>query len=355
MLTYPDIRLVHWAGGNPFHHHQDLLRLRRAFQRPDTVVVHEPWWTATARHADIVLPATTPLERNDIAGSSRDPFLLAMHKAVDPVGGARNDFDIFAELAARLGAAEAFTESRDEMGWLRRMWEGSTARLQARGIAAPSFEAFWEQGWFRLPEPDTTLTLLAPFRADPEGAPLRTPSGRIELFSETIAGFGYPGLPGHAAWNPPGEWLGAVGDYPLPLLSNQPADKLHSPLDGSAATRRAEVNGRAALTISTADAAARGIHDGGAVRVWNRRGACLAGARVSSDVMPGVVCLPTGAAACFSGDLELHGNPNVLTRDIGTSRLAQGCAAQSCLVEVARFDGEPPAVTAFDPPPVGTE
>jgi len=82
--TYPDIRLVYWAGGNPFHHHQDLNRLRRAWQRPETIIVHEPWWTATARHADIVLPATTSLERNDIGGSPRDRFVIAMHKAIDP-------------------------------------------------------------------------------------------------------------------------------------------------------------------------------------------------------------------------------------------------------------------------------
>jgi biotin/methionine sulfoxide reductase len=63
---YPDIRLVYWAGGNPFHHHQDINKLRRAWQKPETAVVHEPWWTATARHADIVLPATTSLERDDI-------------------------------------------------------------------------------------------------------------------------------------------------------------------------------------------------------------------------------------------------------------------------------------------------
>jgi biotin/methionine sulfoxide reductase len=69
--AYPDMRLVYWAGGNPFHHHQDLNRLRRAWRRPETIIVHEPWWTATARHADIVLPATTSLERNDIGGSPR--------------------------------------------------------------------------------------------------------------------------------------------------------------------------------------------------------------------------------------------------------------------------------------------
>ena len=96
--AYPDVRLVYWAGGNPFHHHQDLNRLRRAWQKPQTVIVHDSWWTATARHADIVLPATTPLERNDVGGSSRDSFVLAMHRAIDPVGGAKNDFDIFGAL-----------------------------------------------------------------------------------------------------------------------------------------------------------------------------------------------------------------------------------------------------------------
>src|SRR6476646_63226 len=70
--NYPDIRLVYWAGGNPFHHHQDINKLRLAWQRPDCVIVHEPWWTATARHADIVFPVTTTLERNDIGSSHRD-------------------------------------------------------------------------------------------------------------------------------------------------------------------------------------------------------------------------------------------------------------------------------------------
>ena len=76
-MTYADIRLVYWAGGNPFHHHQDLNRLRRAFARPETLIVHESVWTGTARHADIVLPATTTLEREDIGkgGIVRDPAL----------------------------------------------------------------------------------------------------------------------------------------------------------------------------------------------------------------------------------------------------------------------------------------
>src|SRR5207302_2753812 len=83
-LAYPEIELVYWGGGNPFHHHQDLNRLRRAFGRPSTVVVHEPFWTATARHADIVLPSTTTLERNDIGAAREDDLLVAMRQVKAP-------------------------------------------------------------------------------------------------------------------------------------------------------------------------------------------------------------------------------------------------------------------------------
>src|SRR5437764_4755780 len=143
--TYPDIRLVYWAGGNPFHHHQDINRMRRAWQRPETVIVHEPWWTATARHADIVLPATTSLERNDIGGSPRDRFVVAMHQAIDPAGEARNDFDIFRDLARRLGCENAFAEGRDETAWLRHLYD--TFRERAQSNLVSEFATFREKAW----------------------------------------------------------------------------------------------------------------------------------------------------------------------------------------------------------------
>jgi biotin/methionine sulfoxide reductase len=103
--TYPEIKLVYWAGGNPFHHHQDLNRLRRPFARLDTLVVHELAWTATARHADIVLPCTMTLEREDIGGNAQRPADRADAARDRPYGEARDDYAIFAELAERLGTA----------------------------------------------------------------------------------------------------------------------------------------------------------------------------------------------------------------------------------------------------------
>jgi biotin/methionine sulfoxide reductase len=332
--TYKDIHLVYWAGGNPFHHAQDLFRLERAWARPEAIVVHEPWWTPTARRADIVLPATTSAERSDIGGSSRDPFVFAMPKLVDPVGSARDDFAIFGDIAERLGCRPAFDAGLDERGWLRRLWQRTMDRGAGEGIDVPDLETLFDRGFWRVPPPEAPQVLLARFREDPDAHPLRTPSGRIELHSEAIAGFGYADCPPHPAWIEPVEWLGSARPDEFHLVTNQPPGRLHSQLFP------AQPPGTETVDISSADAAARGIADGEQVRVWNDRGACLARARVVERLRPGVLVMPTGA--WFAPDparpgLETNGNPNALTADRRTSALGQGCAALSTLVRIDRL------------------
>jgi biotin/methionine sulfoxide reductase len=353
--TYPDVRLIYWAGGNPFHHHQDLYRLQRAWQKPETVVVHESWWTPTARHADIVLPATTTLERNDVGGSSRDPFILAMHRAIDPVGEARNDFDIFRALAQRLGYEAAFTEGRDEMAWCQWIYDRARANAAAKGVALPGFQQFWAEGSAELPPPERDFVLFEDFRRDPERHPLKTPTGKIEIVSEAVAGFDYADCPPHPAWMPPAEWLGSTtaARWPLHLVTHQPASRLHSQQDPGPVSRASKVAGREPIRINPVDAARRGIADGDIVRVFNTRGACLAGALIDPDVMAGVAVMATGAwfdPPSAPGEPERHGNPNVLTLDIGTSPLAQGTSAQTALVEIERWTAPAPALRAFTPP-----
>ncbi len=361
-LTYPDIRLVYWAGGNPFHHHQDLNRLRRAFARPDTVIVHEQAWTASARHADIVLPATITLEREDIGAAAGDPLLVAMHRAVMPYREARDDYAIFAGLAERLGFADKFTEGRTARQWLEQFYEPTRRALAEHGINAPDFAQFWEDGELVLPTQDRDGGPVRAFRRNPDTAPLPTPSGRIEIVSATIAGFGYADCPGHPAWLPPVDGAGspAAARFPLQLVANQPATRLHSQLDFGATSLAAKINGREPVRIHPQDAAARGIANGDIVRLYNERGACLAGAVLSNALRPGVVQLSTGAwydpeDPAAEQPLCVHGNPNVLTRDVGTSRLAQGCTGQLSLVEIERFDHALPRISAFDPPPGGID
>ena len=351
--AYPRIRLAYWAGGNPFHHHQDLARLAEGFRTLDTFVVHETAWTATARHADIVLPCTMTLEREDIGVAPTDPLMVAMHRIAEPVGLARDDYDIFADLAGRLGRREAFTEGRDTRQWLAHLYERTRQALAGQGLQAPGFDEFWTRGELALPQAPDDGGLLRAFRADPEGQPLPTPSGKVQISSPAVAAFGYADCPGHPAWLPMDEPPDA--DHPLWLIANQPATRLHSQLDFGAHSQASKRQGREVCTLHPDAAAARGIGEGDVVRLFNTRGACLAAAHLSPDMLPNVVQLPTGAWYDPATDergrpLCAHGNPNVLTRDVGTSSLAQGCSGQLDAVQVEKYTGALPPIRAFDPP-----
>ncbi|MCC6435573.1 MAG: molybdopterin-dependent oxidoreductase [Acidimicrobiales bacterium] len=355
--TYPDTRLVYWCGGNPFHHHQDLGSLVAAWQRPETVIVHEQVWNPLARHADIVLPISHTLERDDFGSSPLTGTIVAMPKVLDPPGEARSDHAAFAAIAAELGLLDAFTEGLDEAGWLRRLWTETRKRAAAQGADLPGFEEFWAMGVTELPRPARPRVLLEAFRADPEANPLRTPSGRIELYSPVIDAFGLADCPPTPTWLEPLEWAGSsvAERFPLHLLSNQPVAKLHSQLDFGRASVATKRSGREVLRMHPADAAARGLDDGDIARVFNDRGACLASVGLTDDLRRGVVVLPTGSwyDPLVGGDpssMCVHGNPNVLTSGRPASALSQAPAAQSCLVEVERFVGEVPPVRAHTPP-----
>lgn len=346
---YPRIELVYWAGGNPFHHHQDLNRLVRAWQRPRTIVVHEHFANPLARHADIVLPAATWLERNDFAAGS-DGFVSAVVKAAEPPSGVHTDYEIFTMLSQRLGFAAAFTEGRTADEWVAELYRRTRERAEAAGSHVPTWAELLERGGV-VPAPviDPGTAPYRALRADPAAHPLATPSGLFEIFSETVDGFGYDDCPGHPTWLEPTEWQHA-DRYPLHLISGQPERRLHSQFDNGDHSRAGKIDGREPVLLNTADAAARSITTGDIVRVFNGRGQCLAGAVVSEDIRPGAVRLSTGAwyDPITPGGLDVHGNPNVLTPDRGTSRLAQGPSAHSTLVDVEMFCGPVPPVTAFD-------
>ncbi len=355
-LTYPDVKLVYWAGGNPFHHHQDLNRLHKAWQAPQTVIVNESFWTATARHADIVFPVSTFLERSDIGGSAYDEYLTPMRAALPPYGDARTDFAIFSELAKRLGFGDDYSQNHSEMEWVERLYEETRNNAAECGVTLPDFDAFWqgEQIHFGDQLPSAEF-MLEKFRRDPKAHPLKTPSGKIEIFSETVASFDYTDCGGHPQWYDRSEWLGAPSpEYPLHLVSNQPKHKLHSQFDHGRASLALKIGDREAVRMHPEDAQSRGLCDGNVVRIYNARGSCLAGLVVSEDLMPGVIELPTGAwfdpQTVDGEELEVHGNPNALTPDIGTSRLAQGCSAHSCMVEVEKYLKPLPATSVFQPP-----
>ena len=356
-LTYPDIRLVYWAGGNPFHHHQDLNRLRRAFTRPDTIIVNESVWSGTARHADIVFPVTTMVERDDIV-CGYDQFLTPSRQAVNPYAQARSDYRVFSGLAGRMGLFDQYTEGRSEFEWIRHLYETSVSRAAKTGIDLPDFDSFWASEGIDLTEllPEHE-SMFEAFRRDPVSNRLGTPSGKIEIFSEEISGFGYDDCPGHPVWLDKDEWLGSplAEKYPLHLISNQPTSRLHSQFDFGINSTENKIQGREPMRMHPADAAARNIGEGEVVRVFNDRGACLAGVRLSKELRRGVVQLSTGAWYEPPADEELpenHGNPNVLTRDKASSKLSQALTAHSCLVDVEKYTAPLPEVKAHKPPEI---
>ncbi len=358
--TYPHPRMTYWTGGNPFAHHQDRNRMVKAWQRLDTVVVQDFQWTATARHADIVLPATTSYERNDLEqyGDYSLKGIIAMKKIVEPMYEARDDFSIFAALADRFGARDAFTEGKSEMDWLRAFYKSAEEQADARGIDMPSFAAFWEEGsvMFPVSERGRAFVRYADFRDDPLLEPLGTPTGLIEIYSRNIEKMGYEDCPPHPTWMEPLERIGRPdAPFPLHVATSHPARRLHSQLCGTALRKTYAVAGREPCLIHPDDAAARGIADGDVVRVFNDRGQMLAGAVVTDRIRPGVIRVNEGGwydpvEPGADGTLCAYGDVNVLSPDIGTSKLAQANCGHTVLAEVEKFAGDPPEVTVFDTP-----
>ncbi|MDN8542762.1 trimethylamine-N-oxide reductase TorA [Erwinia sp. BC051422] len=361
-VTYPDVKMVYVAGGNPFHHHQDTNNLLLAWQRPETIVVQDPYWTATARHADIVLPCTTSYERNDMdmGGDYSQRYLFPMRQCVPPQHQARSDFAIFQAIAARLGVEQAFTEGRDEMLWLKKLYDDMKQQARNAGVPLPPFDLFWQSNnyiRFPVPEENKKWVRFADYRADPLLNPLGTPSGKIEIFSKTIAAMHYDDCAGLPGWQPPQEWHGSpqAQRYPLSLNTAHPSHRLHSQLDNTPLRQKYAVSDREAILIHPQDAVTRGIQSGDLVRAFNDRGQILVGALVTEAIRPGVVRISEGAwydpaEPAEPKTLCRNGNVNCLTFDIGTSRLAQGNCGQMAQLEVEKFTGAPPPNTAHAVP-----
>ena len=356
---FPDVKMAYWVGGNPFVHHQDRNRMVKAWEKLETFIVHDFQWTPTARHADIVLPATTSYERNDIEtiGDYSNTGILAMKKIVEPLYEARSDYDIFAAVAERLGKGKEFTEGKDEMGWIKSFYDDAAKQGKAGGVEMPAFDAFWAEGIVEFPVTDgAEFVRYASFREDPLLNPLGTPTGLIEIYSKNIEKMGYDDCPAHPTWMEPLERLDGPGaKYPLHIAASHPFNRLHSQLNGTVLREGYAVQGHEPCLMHPDDAAARGIADGDVVRVHNDRGQILTGVKVTDAVMKGVIQIYEGgwydpSDVTEAGTLDKYGDVNVLSADIGTSKLAQGNCGQTVLAEVEKYTGPAVTLTGFVAP-----
>lgn len=357
-VTLPDLKMMVFSGCNPWHHHQDRNNMKKAFHKLETVVAIDFTWTATCRFSDIVLPACTQWERNDLDlyGSYSARGIIAMQKLVDPLFQSKTDFEIFTLLARKLGQEQDYTRGKSEMQWVEELYNGCVTANKGR-FKMPDFKTFWKEGFVDFGK-GKDWTRQADFRKDPEINALATPSGFIEIFSRKIDRYGYKECQGHPMWFEKSERShGGPGSdkHPIWLQSAHPNKRLHSQMCDSTQFRETyTVNGREPIYLNPADAKKRGIKDGDLVRVFNDRGQLLAGAVISSNFASGVARIEEGAWYApideSIGSLDTYGDPNTLTQDIPTSELAQATSANTCQVQYEKFKGKAPAVTAFNGP-----
>ncbi|OBT26393.1 trimethylamine N-oxide reductase I catalytic subunit [Vibrio tasmaniensis] len=360
--VFPDIKMIWWAGGGNFTHHQDTNRLIKAWQKPELVVISEIYWTAAAKHADIVLPITTSFERNDLTmtGDYSNQHLVPMKQAVEPQGEARNDFDVFADMAELLapGGHNVYTEGKTEMEWLYGFYKAAQQGGRAARVAMPNFSKFWEDNQLiemKWNEKNAQFVRYANFRDNPIMNPLGTPSGKIEIFSKTIEAYQLEDCPAHPTWLEPTEYTGNAKDGELQLMTAHAAHRLHSQFNYAKIREQYAIADREPISIHPEDAKVRGIKTGDLVRAHNGRGQVLVGALVTDGIKQGSVCIHEGGWPDLDKDSGLckNGGCNVLTLDIPTSRLANGCAANSALVKIEKYTGPVLELTAFDPPKNG--
>jgi anaerobic selenocysteine-containing dehydrogenase len=312
----PPVRAIYVYNSNPVAIAPDSRRVIAGFKREDLfTVVHEIFQTDTADYADILLPATTQLEHFDIHKAYGHIYMLINKPAIEPLGEAKPNSEVFRLLAERMGFTEdCFKDSDEEIA--RQAINYDHPRM--RGM---TFEELKERGWMRLSVPEK----FAPFA---EGG-FPTPSGKCEFFSETLAKRGLDPLP---TYIPPRESAQTAPElakkYPLAIISPPAHNFLNSSFANLPTFVKAEKEPH--LEIHPSDAAERGVKDGDRVRVFNDRGEFKLKARVSEKARPGVVV----ALSVWWKKLTSDGcNANDVTSQ-GLTDLGAGATFYDVLVEV---------------------
>jgi anaerobic selenocysteine-containing dehydrogenase len=298
---------------NPVAVAPQSVEVARGFAREDLfTVVLEHFLTDTADYADIVLPATTQLEHVDVHKSYGHLYMLANNAAIEPIGEAASNAEIFRRLAARMGYSEpCFADSDDVLASQAFAPTGPTARFD--------WERLKKSGWERLDLP----AIYAPFAQ----GNFPTPSGKCEFLNPRLADLGIDPLP---AYVPPNEGADSAlaARYPLAIISPPARNFLNSTFVNVTSLRSHD--GEPALEIHPADAGPRGIVDGSRVRVFNDRGAFELVARVTDRARHGCVV----ALSIWWKKLARDGkNANEVTSQALTD-IGRAPTFYDCLVEV---------------------
>lgn len=336
-----DVKLIYAVATNALiNQHANVNRTARILADPSKVellVVQDNFLTPTARFADVVLPACTQLETWGVEdGWKYGDEVILMPKVVEPPGECRSDYRICTDLAERLGVEEAFTEGRDERGWVE--WVLDRYR-ETRFPDLPALDELLEKNVGVWANPVTRPAVaFEDFRRDPEAHPLATPSGKIEIFSKALLEKGRPDeIPAVPKYVEEREspFGPEAATYPLQVIGHHTLHRVHSTHDNVDWLEEAFPQ---RVFLNPLDARSRGIEDGDEVRVFNARGAVRLRCRVTPRILPGVIDIPQGAwwTPDERGE-DRRGNVNVLTSERWTP-LAFGTAQHTAMAQVERAE-----------------
>ena len=343
-------RLTCWNDGN---------KTVEALRSPkiECIVAQHPWLENDCLLADIILPANTTLEVDDLVscmgmGANEFSMVELQKKAMHSVGESKSDYEIVLEIAKKLGLEDKVCEGKTYEDWIKTSFE----RILGRNSLI-SWEEFQKKGYYVFPTaPDWEKDPpgLIKFYEDPENNPLPTPSGKLEFYSERIA----RAFPDDQERAPIPRWIekGITHDeritsdrarmFPLLLMSNHGRWRVHAQCDDIAWTREiltCKVSGPDGykyepVWINPVDAEIRGIRTGDIVKVFNERGVVLCGALVWERIRPGVVYVDHGARTDFiiPGKVDRGGAINLISPRGTASRNCLGQATSGYLVEVKK-------------------
>jgi anaerobic dimethyl sulfoxide reductase subunit A len=302
---YPaDYKLLYQVDTDYPNQYLNVNKAVQALKALEFVVVFEQFMTPGAKFADLLMPTSTSLEKNDIALDGATGFYGYMNKAIEPPSEAKTHFQISIDLAAKLGIPDFNDKTEDE--WLREIVKGS------KDIA--SYDTFKKDGIHKLRMAEPFVAFKANID-DPANNPFPTPSGKIEIYSQRLADMNDPLIPPIPkyieAWESRNDPL--ARKYPLQLVTTHITRRAHSQYENLPWLRELQTQ---AVSMNASDAQARGIKDGDQVRVFNDRGEMIIPAHVTERIMPGVVDIPQGAwYAPDEKGIDRGGCCNVLTRD----------------------------------------
>jgi anaerobic dimethyl sulfoxide reductase subunit A len=334
-LKSPVKLIFNLAGNMLINQHSDCGRsaeILRDTAKCEFIVVSDLFMTPSARFADILLPAPSFLEAPNITFPyDEGDYLLHNNPVVSPPGESRFEYDWLKELAREIGLYDEFTGGYESAGdWLRTAYENLRANSPDK---LPPYGDFKEAGGYFYPQRTRTVA----FREQIEnGVPFPTPSGKIEIFSPRLYALQKTDIPALPCYAPGFENSADPGikEHPFQLIGWHSKRRCHSIHDNNPGMDTIEAP---FVEMNAADAAPPGIHDGDMCEVWNARGRIRIKARVTDNIMRGVLATSQGAWWTPDGDgVDIRGNINTLTTQRPTP-LAKGNPQHSNLVSIRKL------------------